>query len=41
MGRLIIRAFQCEMELGDILLSADCCLSQWQKICDSIKIGFS
>jgi len=27
MGRLIFRAFQCEMELDYILLLADCCLS--------------
>jgi len=32
MGRLIYRVFQCE-----VLLSADCCLSQYEIVCDSIK----
>ena len=41
MGRLIFRAFQYEMELDYITVrSADCCLSQWQKICESIKHCF-
>jgi len=40
MGRLIFRAFQCEMELDYIILSKLLLAPVQQKVCESIKNWF-